>query len=105
MNGGIAYVLDERGDFAERRCNTAGVDLEPVADEPDETLLYRLIATHAGLTQSPRAKWILENWEQMLPKFIKVFPREYKRALNRSLTGRPLAEPRPLGSAVEVLHG
>jgi glutamate synthase domain-containing protein 3 len=99
MNGGIAYVLDERGDFAERRCNTAGVDLEPVADEPDETLLYRLIATHAGLTQSPRAKWILENWEQMLPKFIKVFPREYKRALARKPVPAVAARPE------EVVHG
>src|SRR5271157_4695258 len=92
MNGGIAYVLDERGDFAERRCNTLGVDLEPVADE-DITLLYRLISTHAELTQSPRAKWILESWEQMLPKFIKVFPKEYKRVL----AAKPSRE--------EVLHG
>jgi len=80
MNGGIAYVLDERGDFAERRCNTAGVDLDTLADD-DITLLYRLISNHAELTQSPRAKWILESWEQMLPKFIKVFPHEYKRVL------------------------
>src|SRR5271157_4632611 len=98
MNGGIAYVLDERGDFAERRCNTLGVDLEPVADE-DITLLYRLISTHAELTQSPRAKWILESWEQMLPKFIKVFPHEYKRVLARKPVPAVLARPQ------EVVHG
>jgi len=75
-------VLDERGDFAERRCNTVGVDLDPLADE-DIALLHGLISTHAELTQSPRAKWILECWEQMLPSFVKVFPHEYKRVLAR----------------------
>ena len=44
-------------------------------------LVQRLIARHAELTGSPRAKWILDNWETMLPKFIKVFPHEYKRVL------------------------
>jgi glutamate synthase domain-containing protein 3 len=87
MNGGIAYVLDERGDFAEKRCNTVGVDLDPLAGD-DIALLKRLITRHADLTQSPRANWILENWEQMLPSFVKVFPHEYKRALERSLRGR-----------------
>ena len=87
MNGGIAYVLDERGDFAEKRCNMAGVDLDPLADD-DIALLHGLISKHAELTQSPRAKWILESWEQMLPKFIKVFPHEYKRALAAKPTRR-----------------
>ena len=81
MSGGIAYVLDEKGDFAEKRCNTAAVDLEAVASEEDVQLIYGLIGKHAALTGSPRAKWILENWEQMLPRFIKVFPHEYKRVL------------------------
>jgi len=80
MSGGIAYVLDEQGDFAERRCNHGEVDLEPVGD--DAALLYSVIARHAEATQSPRAKWVLESWEQMLPKFVKVFPREYKRVLS-----------------------
>ncbi len=81
MSGGIAYVLDEKGDFAEKRCNTAGVDLEPVVDAEDMQLLRDLIRTHVELTGSPRGKWILENWAQMLPKFVKVFPHEYKRVL------------------------
>jgi glutamate synthase domain-containing protein 2/glutamate synthase domain-containing protein 1/glutamate synthase domain-containing protein 3 len=80
MSGGIAYVLDEKGDFAERRCNLAGIDLETLADE-DNSLLASLIAKHVEATGSPKAKWILENWEQMSPKFIKIFPREYKRVL------------------------
>jgi glutamate synthase domain-containing protein 3 len=40
-----------------------------------------VIARHAEATHSPQAKWILENWEQVLPKFVKVFPKEYKRVL------------------------
>jgi glutamate synthase domain-containing protein 3 len=83
MSGGIAYVLDEKGDFAERRCNTAGVDLEPVPAE-DIDLLYAIINSHVDATASPRGKWVLENWESMLPKFVKVFPHEYKRVLGIS---------------------
>jgi glutamate synthase domain-containing protein 3 len=39
------------------------------------------IARHAEHTESPRANWILENWDSVLPKFVKVFPHEYKRVL------------------------
>jgi glutamate synthase domain-containing protein 3 len=81
MSGGIAYVLDEKGDFADKRCNKAAVDLEPVVDAKDECLLRGLISKHVEATASPRGKWILENWAQMLPKFVKVFPHEYKRVL------------------------
>jgi glutamate synthase domain-containing protein 3 len=80
MSGGIAYVLDEKGDFAEKRCNIAAVDLEAVPSE-DIDLLYGLINSHVEATSSPRGKWVLENWENMLPKFIKVFPHEFKRVL------------------------
>ena len=80
MSGGIAYVLDEKGDFAEKRCNTAAVDLEPVPAE-DIDLLFAMISSHVEATASPRGKWVLENWENMLPKFVKVFPHEYKRVL------------------------
>jgi len=80
MSGGIAYVLDEKGDFAEKRCNKAAVDLEPVPVE-DVEHLRGLIARHVEATGSPRGTWILENWDSMLDKFIKVFPHEYKRVL------------------------
>jgi glutamate synthase domain-containing protein 3 len=80
MSGGIAYVLDEKGDFAEKRCNLAGVDLEPVPAE-DIDLLYAIVSNHVEATASPRGQWVLENWENMLPKFVKVFPHEYKRVL------------------------
>jgi glutamate synthase domain-containing protein 2/glutamate synthase domain-containing protein 3 len=98
MTGGIAYVLDETGEFAKVRCNRASVDLEPVTDgrgracptpeegtasrpPTDADLIAFLIVRHAELTGSPRAKWILDNWDTMLPKFVKVFPHEYKRVL------------------------
>jgi len=80
MSGGIAYVLDETGEFQSVLCNRTSVDLDTVPDE-DAGLLHDLIARHADLTGSPRARWILDNWPQMLSKFVKVFPHEYKRVL------------------------
>jgi glutamate synthase domain-containing protein 3 len=90
MSGGIAYVLDETGDFGERNCNRSSVDLEPLTDPRDVDLVRNLIERHAELTASPRARWILENWYAMLPRFVKVFPHEYKRVL-----GVPRAEDTP----------
>jgi glutamate synthase domain-containing protein 3 len=81
MTGGIAYVLDRAGDFGTVRCNRTEVDLEPVTNPKDIETLYELIARHSENTGSPQAKWILENWEATLPKFVKVFPHEYKRVL------------------------
>jgi len=81
MSGGIAYVLDEQGDFGEKRCNTAAVDLEPVVSEEDVQQLLTLISKHVAATGSPRGKWILENWNEMVPRFVKVFPHEYKRVM------------------------
>jgi glutamate synthase domain-containing protein 3 len=81
MTGGIAYVLDQTGKFASECCNRTDVDLEPAADPKDVETLHRLVTRHAELTDSPQAKWILKHWDAMLPKFIKVFPHEYKRVL------------------------
>ena len=81
MTGGIAYVLDRAGDFASLRCNRTEVDLESVSHERDVEILHHLISQHSELTGSTQAKWILENWHATLPKFIKVFPHEYKRVL------------------------
>ena len=57
------------------------MDLEPVVDSADMQALLNLITRHVEATGSPRGKWILENWGEMLPKFVKVFPHEYKRVL------------------------
>jgi glutamate synthase domain-containing protein 3 len=81
MSGGLAYIFDEDGEFGKTRCNTAGVDLESIFEEEDIRLLQRLIQQHVEYTGSPRGKWILENWAEMLPRFVKVFPHEYRRVL------------------------
>ena len=81
MSGGIAYVWDERADFAEKRCNRASVDLERVFDPEDQQVLRYSITRHFEATGSLRAQRILDNWTEMLPRFYKVFPREYKRVL------------------------
>jgi len=110
MSGGIAYVLDEDGRFAER-CNLAMVDLEPVVEEEelmqknyhhggdldfhgrvdvmgdmtrfDAERLHQLISNHASLTGSERAREILNAWDVYKPKFRKVMPVEYRRALEK----------------------
>ena len=83
MSGGIAYVLDEIGQFAGFRCNKASVDLEQVFDPADQQFLRDWIIRHLEDTGSPRAKWVLENWAAMLPKFVKVFPHEFKRVMKK----------------------
>jgi glutamate synthase (NADPH/NADH) large chain len=81
MSGGIAFVLDETGEFAKTRCNMAGVDLERVESESDLNALRVLIERHVSFTGSPRGQWVLSKWGEMLSKFVKVFPHEYKRVL------------------------
>jgi glutamate synthase domain-containing protein 3 len=81
MSGGVAYVYDDQGDFSTRRCNKASVDLEPLVNSEDIEKIRALLARHRDLTGSPRAAWVLEHWADAQPKFIKVFPHEYKRVL------------------------
>jgi glutamate synthase domain-containing protein 3 len=107
MSGGLAYVFDERGDFAEKRCNTASVDLEPLIDFQDVQTVRNLISRHSELTGSRRARQILDNWSEMLPRFIKIFPHEYKRVLGVSRPA-PAKVPEPIPVAVlaeQVQHG
>jgi glutamate synthase domain-containing protein 2/glutamate synthase domain-containing protein 3 len=80
MSGGIAYVIDETGDFAQR-CNLEMVDLEPFADEAEEMDVRALIERHAELTGSRRALDILADWATYREKFQKVMPLEYRRVL------------------------
>jgi glutamate synthase (NADPH/NADH) large chain len=121
MSGGIAYVLDEAGDFA-RLCNMAMVELEPVLSEEmiaetayhqmgdleahgrvdvfanllesDIERLHVLISRHAKATGSQRAGDILSNWNEYLPKFRKVMPVEYRRALKELKKVSADAEPK-----------
>ncbi|MDB9388163.1 glutamate synthase large subunit [Microcystis aeruginosa] len=92
MSGGVAYVLDESGDFA-TRCNTQMVALETLEGEEINDL-RELIQRHADYTHSQKAALVLANWSEMLPKFVKVMPKDYKRmlqcikeALDSGLTG------------------
>jgi glutamate synthase (NADPH/NADH) large chain len=80
MSGGIAYVLDENGDF-DYYCNRGLVDLAPVEDKTDVRELQAMINNHLLYTQSLVAQEILTNWEEFLPKFVKVIPFEYKKVL------------------------
>jgi glutamate synthase (ferredoxin) len=80
MSGGIAYVLDEGGDFA-GHCNTETVDLEVLRDEKEAGLVRRLVERHAELTGSVWGRRVLADWEAVLPRFIKVMPRDYRRML------------------------
>jgi glutamate synthase (NADPH/NADH) large chain len=120
MSGGVAYVLDESGEFP-KLCNMAMIELEPVLSEEminenayhsmgdleahgrvdvfgnllesDIERLHILITRHAKLTGSRRAAEILANWKQWLPKFRKVMPVEYRRAL-MELKANADAEPK-----------
>jgi glutamate synthase (NADPH/NADH) large chain len=109
MSGGIAYVWDPDGDFA-NKCNMAMVTLEPVLahaeqeanvdraiwhsqlrgdqSETDEVILKRLIERHFKVTGSTRARNLLDDWSNGRNKFIKVFPNDYKRALGEMNTAR-----------------
>jgi len=120
MSGGIAYVLDMTGDF-DKLCNLAMVELEPVLSEEminentyhhsgdleahgrvdvfkdllesDIERLHVLVTRHAKATGSKRAAEILANWKEFLPKFRKVMPVEYRRAL-KEMKANADAEPK-----------
>ena len=82
MSGGIAYIFDTQGTFREK-CKNETLNLLEVKEEKDMAELKGLIENHYNATVSPLAQRILENWETCLPKFIKVFPEEYRQALIR----------------------
>jgi glutamate synthase (ferredoxin) len=108
MSGGIAYVFDEHLDFTQEQCNLAAVDLEPVIEARDVDLVKGLVWRHHQLTGSRRAKAILDNWAESLPRFIKVFPHEFKRVLGVSRVAQPYIPGQPLPVAEEleqVTHG
>jgi glutamate synthase (NADPH/NADH) large chain len=107
MSGGLAYVYDEDGQFAQR-CNTAMVALDKVLpaaeqeaqlerkfwhnDQADEVQLKKLLEDHFKWTGSRRARELLDDWANARAKFVKVFPTEYKRALGE-INARKAAQP------------
>jgi glutamate synthase domain-containing protein 2/glutamate synthase domain-containing protein 1/glutamate synthase domain-containing protein 3 len=89
MSGGVAYVLDEDGTF-EERCNMELVGFDEI-DDDDVAELHSLVEEHHLRTQSSVAARILREWDMTLPKFVKVMPHDYKRAL-RELAEAEAAE-------------
>jgi len=81
MSGGIAYVLDEKGDF-DYYCNMGMVELSLVEDRVDVHELNGLIARHYFFTKSKKAQMILTDFEKYLPMFIKIIPYDYKKVLH-----------------------
>ena len=80
MSGGIAYVLDEHQHFR-AKCNPDMVDLEKVTEAEDKHALHKMVEAHARHTGSPVARRLLAAWEASLHHFVKVHPREFKRAM------------------------
>ena len=80
MSGGIAYVLDENNDF-QNNVNLEMVELETLTNAEEIVELKHLIDTHVEQTDSRLGFRVLSNWNDMLPKFVKVIPRDYKRVL------------------------
>ena len=82
MSGGIAYVYDENKNFENDLCNLEMVDLDPLSLNDWEELKSH-IEKHFEYTKSSLAEKILKNWEKSKLNFIKVFPKDYKKALER----------------------
>jgi glutamate synthase domain-containing protein 3 len=100
MSGGIAYVLDDTQLF-DTRCNLEMVDIEPVNEKNDIDFLKLYIQKHYDYTESPMAKYIIDNWVEMLPYFVKVMPIDYRKALER-IAQQKYSVPGNVGMTEEV---
>jgi len=80
MSGGIAYVLDETDDFP-AHCNQEMVSLEELEDPDEIEEIWKLIQRHQAYTKSKRAAKVLSSWRKLVPRFVKVMPKDYQRVL------------------------
>ena len=96
MSGGMAFVLDPEQRL-NQRCNTSMVELEDLIDESDIWLVHGMVKDHYRWTQSLVAKRVLDNWEILVSKFVKVMPLEYRRVLQAKR-----AAMRPAGASPEL---
>lgn len=80
MSGGIAYVFDETGNF-ENQCNRDMVDLEPLTDHEELTMVRELVEKHVRYTGSAVGRNVLDHWDETVSLFVKVMPRDYRRVL------------------------
>ena len=91
MSGGTAYVFDQ-AQTLRHRCNLEMVELESVVEESDLWLLNSLIEDHVRFTSSPLGRRVLDNWQHLVSRFVKVMPTDYKRVLQAR---RAAQRPRP----------
>ena len=89
MSGGFAYIFDEDGQFPSR-CNMEMVDLEPVVDESELAGLRQLVQEHFECTGSSKAEKVVRGWDKMKSKFVKIFPRDYRRVLEERKSNQGL---------------
>jgi glutamate synthase domain-containing protein 2/glutamate synthase domain-containing protein 3 len=96
MSGGIAYVLDETGDFKTQRCNTEMVEFESLINAAEVAEVRNMIAKHVKHTGSSVGQRVLDNWDKLLPKFVKIMPSDYKRALSVLAQQTATKKPEPV---------
>jgi glutamate synthase (NADPH/NADH) large chain len=80
MSGGMAFVYDPTQQLR-AKTNLEMVELEPLVDDSDLYLVYGLIEDHVRFTKSARGKKLLDNWDNLVARFVKVMPTEYKRVM------------------------
>lgn len=85
MSGGTAYIYAEDLEAFHKQCNKELVDIDPLTDQEDVRKLKQLIENHYQYTNSSRASYILNHWEENLSKWVKVIPKEYKRILQLNI--------------------
>jgi len=102
MSGGLAYVLDEKGDF-ETKVNKEMVKLYKLDDEEEIAMLRSLIDKHANITKSDRAWKVLALWDEIAPKFVKVYPNDFRRVIEtqKRLRKQGLSEEETIMAAFE----
>ena len=83
MSGGIAYVLADNKEEFKAISNGEMIEFESLVDEKEIEFLNEMVQNHFHYTNSPKARFVLDNWNEILPKFVKVIPKDYKRMMNR----------------------
>jgi len=99
MSGGIAYVLDLDGTFPPL-VNKEMVELEDLSDPADQDTVLTLVRKHVQYTGSSRGRWVLDHWDTLRSKFVKIMPTDYKLALKKLEE-----EAQAMQGGVEVAHG
>ena len=102
MSGGIAFVLDEAGDFVSHRLNTEQVETYTLEESGDIEKLRQMIEEHVDHTGSPLGRRVLDEWEALLPKWVKVLPTDYRVAMEKIASGELEDEPEDLRPVATV---